>query len=335
MSFVCFTEDLPINNYLREKLPEFNIKVLEADVIRFADGEFSAEIHECVRGKTVFIVGSLCTPVNDNLMKITIMADALHRASASKIVLVVPYLGYARQDRRAKPRQPITAALVARFLEASGIQYVVTIDLHSMQTEGFYTVPFDNLSMIPVAAAKLKDVLLHTIIPNAFDVVSMSYRSVESVPLVVAPDHGGVVRARVFANVLGSDMAIIDKQRLKPNEVAAMKIIGDVQGRNCIIVDDLVDTGNTLCKAAALLREHGAKQVSAYCTHPVLSGDQHARLKALSDAFDNVYLSDTIYADCSGNIKVISCKDLILDSIIAIDRDEPISEVIKKHTGGF
>jgi ribose-phosphate pyrophosphokinase len=226
-----------------------------AQVSCFSDGEISVEINENVRGKDVFIIQSTCAPTNDNLMELIVMADALRRASAGRITAVVPYFGYARQDRRPRSaRVPITAKVVADMITSVGIDRVLTIDLHADQIQGFFDIPVDNIYGSPVLLADLQK--------QPFDNL-----------MIVSPDVGGVVRARAVAKQLGEvDLAIIDKRRARANEAQVMHIIGDVSGRDCVIVDDMVDTAGTLCKAAAALKEHGARRVVAYCTHPVLSG---------------------------------------------------------------
>lgn len=241
------------------------IKLGEAAVGRFSDGEISVMINENVRGSDVFIIQSTCAPTNDNLMELIVMVDALRRASAGRITAVMPYFGYARQDRRVRSaRVPITAKVVADFLSSVGVDRVLTVDLHAEQIQGFFDVPVDNVFGSPV--------LLEHMRQQDF-----------SNPVVVSPDIGGVVRARAIAKLLNDiDLAIIDKRRPQANESQVMHIIGDVRDRDCIIVDDMIDTGGTLCKAAAALKQHGAKRVFAYATHPVFSGN----------AVDNITNSD-------------------------------------------
>lgn len=228
----------------------------DAKVGSFSDGEISVEINENVRGADVFIIQSTCAPTNNNLMELIVMIDALRRASAGRITAVIPYFGYARQDRRVRSaRVPITAKVVADFLSSVGVDRVLTVDLHAEQIQGFFDVPVDNAFGTPIL---LDD---------------MQNRDLDN-PVVVSPDIGGVVRARAVAKLLDdADLAIIDKRRPKANVAQVMHIIGDVEGRDCIIVDDMIDTGGTLAKAAEALKDHGAKRVIAYATHPVLSGN--------------------------------------------------------------
>jgi len=251
-----------------------NIPIGHAVVGKFSDGEVMVEILENVRGRDVFVLQSTCTPTNDNLMELLIMIDALRRASAGRITAAMPYYGYARQDRRpSSARVAISAKLVANMLAAVGVDRVLTMDLHADQIQGFFDVPVDNVYAAPVL---LGDVWKH----NHEDVV------------VVSPDVGGVVRARALAKRLESDLAIIDKRRPRPNVSEVMNIIGEVEGRTCVIMDDIVDTANTLCKAADALKEQGAKRVLAYCTHPVLSGNAVQRIAESS--LDEVVITDTI-----------------------------------------
>ena len=247
----------------------------EAKIGSFSDGEISVEITENVRGADVFIIQSTCAPTNDNLMELIVMIDALRRASAGRITAVMPYFGYARQDRRVRSaRVPITAKVVADFLSSVGVDRVLTVDLHAEQIQGFFDVPVDNVFGTPIL---LEDMLA---------------RNIEN-PVVVSPDIGGVVRARAVAKLLeDADLAIIDKRRPKANVAQVMHIIGDVKGRDCFIVDDMIDTGGTLAKAAEALKEHGAKRVFAYATHPVLSGNAAENLK--NSVIDEVVVTDSI-----------------------------------------
>ena len=248
---------------------------------RYSDGEIMAEIEENVRGKDVFIIQSTSAPCNDNLMEIMILADALRRASAACITVVMPYFGYARADRRVRSaRVAITAKVVADMLSSVGIRRCVTVDLHSDQIQGFFSLPVDNIYASPVIIDDIKN------------------RSQIEDFVVVAPDLGGVVRARAVAKRLNKDFAIVDKRRFRHNKVEVTNIIGDITNKNCVIVDDLVDTAGTLCQAAAILKEKGAKKVFAYCTHPVLSGD--ANKVILNSLLDELVVTDTI--DCSNDI---------------------------------
>lgn len=252
-----------------------NLPLGKAVVDRFSDGETMVEIQENVRGRDIFIIQSTCAPTNDTLMELIIMADALRRASAAKITAVVPYFGYARQDRRVRSaRVPITAKIVADMMASVGISRLVTVDLHADQIQGFFYMPVDNLYSTPIMLE---------------DVHKKSYKN----SMVVSPDVGGVIRARAIAKrIAGADLAIIDKRRAQPNEAQVMHIIGDVKDRDCIIVDDIVDTAGTLCKAVDALKEHGAARVVAYATHPVLSGKAIANIEASS--IDELIVTDTI-----------------------------------------
>jgi len=288
-----------------------NISLGRCTVGRFSDGESSVELLENVRGKDVFILQPTCAPANDNLMELVILADALKRASAGRITAAVPYFGYARQDRRPRSaRVPIAAKVVANMLQASGVQRVLTVDLHADQIQGFFDIPVDNIYATPI--------LLGDIWKQRHDDL-----------LVVSPDVGGVLRARAAAKRLETDLAIIDKRRPKANVSEVMHIIGDVEGRSCVIMDDIVDTAGTLCKAARALKEHGAKKVMAYCTHPVLSGSAVARI-AESD-LDEVVVTDTIPlrddALACERIRVVSISGLLAETIIRISNEESVSSL--------
>lgn len=264
------------NHDLAERVAEhLKTRLGKASVTHFSDGETLVEIEENVRGRDVFIIQSTCAPANDNLMELMLLADALRRASAVKITAVVPYFGYARQDRRVRSaRVPITAKIVADMMASVGISRLVTVDLHADQIQGFFYMPVDNLYSTPI--------MLEDITKNGFKNV-----------MVVSPDVGGVIRARAIAKrIPGADLAIIDKRRPRPNEAQVMHIIGDVQGRDCIIVDDIVDTASTLCRAVDALKEHGANRVAAYITHPVLSGQAIENIRASS--LDELVVTDTI-----------------------------------------
>lgn len=247
------------------------------DLQLFSDGENHVELMENVRGKNVFILQPLSPPVNNNLMELMLLVDAVRRASALEVVAVIPYLGYSRQDRRPRSaRVPISARIIADMLSTVGVDRLLTMDLHAEQIQGFYRIPVENVYAMPVLMGDMSLIL------DPED------------GLVVAPDVGGVVRARAFASALATDLAIIDKRRPRANVAKVMHIIGDVKGRNCFIVDDIVDTANTLCQAATALKEQGAKRVASYCTHPVLSGGAVARI-ADSDV-DELVVCDTIEA---------------------------------------
>ncbi|HLB15670.1 MAG TPA: ribose-phosphate pyrophosphokinase [Burkholderiales bacterium] len=288
-----------------------NIPIGHAVVGKFSDGEVMVEILENVRGRDVFVLQSTCTPTNDSLMELLIMIDALRRASAGRITAAMPYYGYARQDRRpSSARVAISAKLVANMLAAVGVDRVLTMDLHADQIQGFFDVPVDNVYAAPVL---LGDVWKH----NHEDVV------------VVSPDVGGVVRARALAKRLESDLAIIDKRRPRPNVSEVMNIIGEVEGRTCVIMDDIVDTANTLCKAADALKEQGAKRVLAYCTHPVLSGSAVQRIAESS--LDEVVVTDTIPLRPDGQackkIRVLSVAGLLAETILRISNEDSVSSL--------
>lgn len=274
-----------------------NLPLGQAHVGCFSDGETMVEIQENVRGRDIFIIQSTCAPTNDNLMELIIMADALRRASAARITAVVPYFGYARQDRRVRSaRVPITAKIVADMMASVGISRLVTVDLHADQIQGFFYMPVDNLYSTPIMLE---------------DVHQQSYKNI----MVVSPDVGGVIRARAIAKrIPGADLAIIDKRRPQPNEAQVMHIIGDVKDRECIIVDDIVDTAGTLCKAVDALKDHGASKVVAYVTHPVLSGKAIANISASS--IDEIIVTDTIpLRDDARNCKQI--RSITLSHMIA------------------
>ncbi len=274
---------------------------------RFSDGEIQVEIQENVRGKDVFVLQSTCAPTNDNLMELMIMVDALKRASAGRITAASPYFGYARQDRRPRSaRVAISAKVVANMLQIAGVERIITMDLHADQIQGFFDIPVDNIYASPLLLA---------------DVREQNHENL----LVVSPDVGGVVRARALAKQLHCDLAIIDKRRPKANVAEVMNIIGEVEGRTCVIMDDMVDTAGTLCKAAQVLKERGAKKVYAYCTHPVLSGGAAARINA--SELDEVVVTDTIpLRDDSkgGKIRQLSCANLLAETFSRIRRGDSV-----------
>ncbi len=278
---------------------------------RFSDGEIQVEVMEHVRGKDVFIVQPTCAPSNDNLMELLIMIDAVKRSSARRITAVIPYYGYARQDRRPRTaRVAITAKLVADMITAAGANRVLTMDLHADQIQGFFNIPTDNVYSSLV--------LLGDIWRQEFEDL-----------LVVSPDVGGVVRARAMAKHLEADLAIIDKRRPKPNEAKVMHIIGEVSGRTCVLMDDLVDTAGTLCEAAGALKEHGARKVLAYCTHPVLSGSAVDRIS--KSQLDELVVTDTIplrpEAKACKRIRQLSVTELLAESMRRIALDDSVSEL--------
>jgi len=280
-----------------------------ASISKFSDGEISVELNENVRGKDVFVIQPTCAPTNDSIMELLLMADALHRASANRITAVIPYFGYARQDRRVRSaRVAISAKVVADMIGAVGVNRVLTVDLHAEQIQGFFSIPVDNVYGSPV----LTD-----------DIERQNYEN----PIVVSPDIGGVVRARAVAKKLNVDLAIIDKRRPAANVAQVMHIIGDVAGRTCLIVDDMVDTAGTLCKAADALKEHGAARVVAYSTHPVLSGPAIKNIE--NSNLDSLVVTDTIplseEAKNCGRIRQLSMAKLLAESIRRVSNEESIS----------
>ena len=280
-----------------------------ASISKFSDGEISVELNENVRGKDVFVIQPTCAPTNDSIMELLLMADALHRASANRITAVIPYFGYARQDRRVRSaRVAISAKVVADMISAVGVNRVLTVDLHAEQIQGFFSIPVDNVYGSPV----LTD-----------DIERQKYDNL----LVVSPDIGGVVRARAVAKQLNVDLAIIDKRRPSANEAQVMHIIGDVADRTCLIVDDMVDTAGTLCKAADALKEHGANKVVAYCTHPVLSGPAIENIEG--SQLDTLVVTDTIplseAAQNCKHIRQLSMAKLLAESIRRVSNEESTS----------
>lgn len=290
------------------------INLGKASVGRFSDGEISVQINENVRGGDVFIIQSTCSPTNDNIMELVVMVDALRRASAGRITAVIPYFGYARQDRRVRSaRVPITAKVVADFLSSIGVDRVLTVDLHAEQIQGFFDVPVDNV----FGSLILLEDMLQRELKN---------------PIVVSPDIGGVVRARAIAKLLyDTDMAIIDKRRPRANVSQIMHIIGDVANRDCILVDDMIDTGGTLCKAAEALKERGAKRVFAYATHPIFSGDASTNLK--NSMIDEVVVCDTIplskNIESLPNVRTLTLSGMLAEAIRRISNEESISAMFE------
>ncbi|MFT4581351.1 MAG: ribose-phosphate pyrophosphokinase [Gammaproteobacteria bacterium] len=288
------------------------VRLGKASVGRFSDGEVAVEIEENVRSRDVFVLQSICQPTNDNLIELLVLIDALRRASAATITAVIPYLGYARQDRRPRSaRVPITAKVVANMIASVGTHRVLTLDLHADQIQGFFDMPMDNIYASPVL---LGDIWKH------------EYPDL----MVVSPDVGGVVRARAVARRLdNADLAIIDKRRPRANEAQVMNIIGDVEGRSCVVVDDMVDTAGTLCKAAEALKEHGARKVVAYCTHPVLSGAAIENISA--SVLDELVVTDTIPLTAEARacecIRQLTVAELIGESINRINRGQSLSSM--------
>ena len=288
---------------------QLSLRLGQAQVSQFSDGETAVEIEENVRGQDVFIIQSTCAPTNDNLMELMVMADALHRASAKRITAVIPYLGYARQDRRPRSaRVPITAKVVANMLAAVKVDRVLTVDLHADQIQGFFDMPVDNVYASPILLG---------------DIWRQRYPD----PIIVSPDVGGVVRARALAKRLDdADLAIIDKRRPKANTAQVMNIIGDVKNRSCILIDDLVDTAGTLCEAVAALKQAGGKKVVAYCTHAVLSGD--AVQKISTALLDELVVTDTIplspTAQASGTIRQVSIAEMLAETMRRVHDEESV-----------
>jgi ribose-phosphate pyrophosphokinase len=295
----------------QEIATHLGIELGKAKVGRFSDGEVDVELLQNVRARDIFVVQSTCHPTNENLMELLIMVDALKRASARRITAVMPYFGYARQDRRPRStRVPISAKVVANLMETVGIERVLTMDLHADQIQGFFDIPVDNIYASPVLLTDLKN-------KNYPELV------------VVSPDVGGVVRARALAKQLGCDLAIIDKRRPKANVSEVMHVIGEIEGRNCVIMDDMIDTANTLCHAAAALRDHGATKVMAYCTHPVLSGRAVERI--VDSVLDEVVVTDTIPlrpdAAACPKIRQVTCAGLLGETISRIAREDSVSSL--------
>lgn len=297
----------------RRIVRQLHIPLGEALVGKFSDGEISVEINENVRGKDVFLIQPTCAPTNDNLMELVVLADAFRRSSASRITAVIPYFGYARQDRRPRSaRVAISAKVVADMLTVVGIDRVLTVDLHADQIQGFFDMPVDNIYGSPV--------LIDDILERRFENL-----------VVVSPDIGGVVRARAVAKTLGTDLAIIDKRRPKPNQSEIMHIIGDVEERTCILVDDMVDTAGTLCQAAKALKERGATQVFAYCTHPVLSGRAIENLE--NSLLDALVVTNTIplsaAAQTCSRIRQLDISPIVAEAVRRISNEESISAMFR------
>jgi ribose-phosphate pyrophosphokinase len=293
---------------------ELKIELGDATVGRFSDGEVNVEIHENVRGHDVFLLQSTCAPTNDNLMELMIMADAIRRASATRVTAVIPYFGYARQDRRPRSaRVSISAKVVADMLGSVGIDRMLTVDLHADQIQGFFNMPVDNVYASPVLVDHM---------------VSAGYET----PIIVSPDVGGVVRARAIAKQANDlDLAIIDKRRPQANESRVMNVIGDVSGKTCVLVDDIVDTAGTLCTAAEALKDEGALAVYAYITHPVLSGKAIERIAG--SVMDGMYVTDTIplseEGQACGKIVQLSLSAVLAESIRRVSNEESISEMFR------
>jgi ribose-phosphate pyrophosphokinase len=295
------------------------VELGQADVGRFSDGEVTVEIHQNVRARDVFVVQPTCAPTNEHLMELAFMVDALKRASARRITAVIPYFGYARQDRRPRSmRVPISAKVVANMLETVGVERLLTMDLHADQIQGFFDIPVDNIYASPVLLSDLK---------------SKNYPNL----VVISPDVGGVVRARALAKQLGCDLAIIDKRRPTANVSEVMHVIGEIEGRNCVIMDDMIDTAGTLVKAAEVLKERGAKSVYAYCTHPVFSGPAVERIK--NSQIDEVVITNTIplsdAAKACTKIRQLSVAFLFAETIRRISDGESVTSLFSEQNNNF
>ncbi len=313
--FLVFTGNA--NPQLAQEIAQcLGIRLGAVDVGRFSDGEVTVEIKQNVRAREVFVVQPTCPPTNENLMELLIMVDALKRSSAERISAVIPYFGYARQDRRPRStRVPISAKVVANMLQAVGVSNVIMMDLHADQIQGFFDIPVDNIYASPVLLG---------------DLAQKQYEDL----LVVSPDVGGVVRARALAKQLNCDLAIIDKRRPKANVSEVMHVIGDIEGRNCVIMDDMIDTAGTLVKAAEVLKERGAKNVYAYCTHPIFSGPAIERI-AKGSALDEVVVTNTIplseAARQCGKIRQVTVAPLIAQTISRIARGESVMSLFQEQ----
>ncbi len=293
-------------NFSKKVSKHLTLPLSECAIKRFSDGEISIQVSESVRGKDVFIIQSTCAPANVNLMELLILTDALKRSSANSITALVPYFGYARQDRKAAPRVPITAKLVANMMQAAGIDRVVTIDLHAGQIQGFFDIPVDNLYGNIIFLDYVKE---------------KNFKN----PIIASPDIGGVARARSFAKKLNTDMVIVDKRREKANESEVMNIIGDVNGKDVILVDDMIDTAGTIVKAADVLKSKGATSVMACCTHAVLSGPAYERIES-SKSLDELVVSDTIPLKRElKNIKFLSVAPIFAEVIRRVYHNESVN----------
>jgi ribose-phosphate pyrophosphokinase len=303
----------------REISTQLGVDLGQALVGRFSDGEVEVEIQQNVRARDIFVVQPTCAPTNENLMELCIMVDALKRASARRITAVIPYFGYARQDRRPRSKRvPISAKVVANLLQSVGVERVLTMDLHADQIQGFFDIPVDNIYASPVLLSDLQ---------------SRSYPDL----MVVSPDVGGVVRARALAKQMGCDLAIIDKRRPSANVSEVMHIIGDIEDRNCVIMDDMIDTAGTLVKAAEALKERGAKRVYAYCTHPVFSGSAIERIA--KSQLDEVVITNTIPLNAAGKacpkIRQLSVALLFAETIRRISDGESVTSLFSEQNNNF
>ncbi|MCV2525382.1 MAG: ribose-phosphate pyrophosphokinase [Candidatus Lightella neohaematopini] len=290
------------------------LSVSNAFIGRFSDGEINIQINENVRGDDIFIIQSTCAPTNDNIMELILMIDALKRASARRITAVIPYFGYARQDRRVRSsRVPITAKVIADFLSSVGVDRILTVDLHTEQIQGFFTVPVDNVFGSIVLIDDIRKKVLYN-------------------PIIVSPDIGGVIRARAVAKLLNDiDIAIIDKRRSKANIAQVMNVIGDVSHRDCLIIDDMIDTASTICEAANILKKNLAKRIFVYATHPVFSGNAYYNIK--NSVIDELIVCDTIPLTSTikllSNIKILTLANMLAEAIRRINNEESISEMFK------
>ena len=305
------------NRPLAEEIASYvGIPISNCEIKRFADGEVQINIEESVRGHRVFVVQSTSNPVNENYMELLIMIDALKRASAESITVIMPYYGYSRQDRKAAPRQPISAKLVADLLQTAGADRLVCLDLHASQIQGFFDIPIDNFLALPIFGE-------YFVNKNLEDVV------------VVSPDHGGTVRARKLAEILHAPLAIIDKRRPRPNSAEVMNIVGEIEGKNCIIIDDMVDTAGTLAIVIKVLKERGAKEVYACCTHALLSGN--AIDKIADTPIKELVITNTVQLSDDKKkpfVKQLSVAHLLASGFLAIAGDQPISDLFVYHHKG-
>ncbi|KMK66579.1 ribose-phosphate pyrophosphokinase [Puniceibacterium sp. IMCC21224] len=315
--------NLPLGQAIARRMSLYrgmSVGLVDARIERFNDAEIFVEVYENVRGEDMFIIQSTSNPANDNLMELLIMADALRRSSASRITAVIPYFGYARQDRRTKARTPITAKLVANMIAEAGIERVLTMDLHAAQIQGFFDIPVDNLYASPIFA---------------LDVLNQFKDGVEDV-MVVSPDVGGVARARELAKRINVPLSIVDKRREKAGEIAEMTVIGDVTGKKCIIVDDICDTAGTLCKAAEVLMEHGATEVHSYITHGVLSGPAVERIT--KSVMKSLVITDSIHANDAvknaPNIRILPTAPMFAQAILNIWNGTSVSSLFETETLG-
>ena len=303
----------------QEIAAHLGVELGAADIGRFSDGEVTVEIHQNVRARDVFVVQPTCAPTSENLMELAFMVDALKRASARRITAVIPYFGYARQDRRPRSmRVPISAKVVANMLETVGVERLLTMDLHADQIQGFFDIPVDNIYASPVLLS---------------DVKAKNHQNL----VVISPDVGGVVRARALAKQLGCDLAIIDKRRPSANVSEVMHVIGEIEGRNCVIMDDMIDTAGTLVKAAEVLKERGAKSVFAYCTHPVFSGPAVERIR--TSQIDEVVITNTIplsdAAKACTKIRQLSVAFLFAETIRRISDGESVTSLFAEQNNNF